>query len=75
MPTLVTTCADAACHGASVSRPFIEADAPDITHQELMEFEFGSIEWSDPHAEFSGASSPDVKKVIDAWRMCGARFD
>ena len=75
LPKLADTCGQAACHGAQVSRPFIEADAPNLTHQELMEFEFGSIEWSDPHSEYSGAGIPEVKKVIDAWRLCGAKLD
>jgi hypothetical protein len=75
MPKLVASCAQASCHASEINRPYIEEGAPVKTHQELMEFEFGSIEWSDPHADYSGASESDFKKAIDAWRICGAKLD
>ena len=75
MPKLVASCAQASCHSSDVLRPYIDGDDPVKTHAELMEFEFGSIEWSDPHSEYSGASASDFKKAIDAWRICGAKLD
>jgi hypothetical protein len=75
MPKLVASCAQASCHGSETNRPFIEEASAQKTHEELMEFEFGSIEWSDPHADYSGASESDFKKAIDAWRICGAKLD
>ena len=75
MPKLVASCAQASCHSNELNRPLIEAAAPQKTHEELMELGFGSIEWSDPHSEYSGASDSDFKKAIDAWRLCGAKLD
>ena len=75
LPKLVASCAQASCHSSDFIRPYIDGDAPAQTHAELMEFEFGSIEWSDPHSDYSGASETDFKKAIDAWRICGAKLD
>lgn len=75
LPKLVASCAQASCHSSDVVRPFIDGDQPVLTHQELMEFDFGSIEWSDPHSDYSGASESSFKKAIDAWRLCGAKLD
>lgn len=75
LPRLVATCGQSSCHAAELHRPFIDGESAQTTHDELMAFEFGSLEWSDPHSEYSGASVPDFKKAIDAWRMCGAPLD
>lgn len=75
LPKLVASCGQASCHSSDFIRPYIDGDAPALTHTELMEFEFGSIEWSDPHSDYSGASETDFKKAIDAWRICGAKLD
>jgi hypothetical protein len=74
-PRLAATCGQSTCHAAQKTRPFIEAGSAKATHAELMAFEFGSLEWSDPHSDYSGAGEPDLKKAIDAWRMCGAPQD
>jgi hypothetical protein len=75
LPKLAASCAQASCHASEMNRPYIDESAPQKTHEELMEFEFGSLEWSDPHADYSGASESDLKKALDAWRICGAKLD
>jgi hypothetical protein len=77
MPRLVATCGLSACHAEQVNRPFIEAAAPQMTHDELMAFGFGSLEWSlsEAHPEVAGASEPAFRKPVDAWRTCGAKLD
>lgn len=75
LPRLAATCAQSTCHAMQSNRPFIDVGSPKLSHEELMEFEFGSIEWSDPHSEYSGATEPGLKKVIGDWRMCGAPLD
>jgi hypothetical protein len=75
LPKLAASCGQTSCHADQMNRPFIAASAAKMTHEELMEFEFGSIEWSDPHSEYSGANEPDLKKALDAWRLCGAKLD
>lgn len=72
LPKLATSCGDAACHGDGVTPPQIDVTSPADTHAALMEYAFGSLEWSDPHPDYSGAQEPDLKKAIDAWRLCGA---
>ena len=56
LPKLVASCGQASCHSNEANRPYIDEAAPAKTHEELMEFQFGSIEWSDPHSDYSGAS-------------------
>lgn len=75
LPKLSASCGQAGCHSEFMNRPFIAASSAQKTHDELMEFDFGSLEWSDPHSEYSGASDPDLKKAIDSWRLCGAKLD
>ena len=77
LPRLVATCGQSACHGSMLNRPFIDADAPQMTHQELMEFQFGSLEWSlgDDHPETPGAAEPAFRTPVDNWRMCGGKLD
>ena len=75
MPRLVDTCGNAACHGGTANAPMIDARSPTLTHEALMDFDFGSLEWSDPHPFPSGAAERDFREAITAWRMCKAPLD
>ena len=72
LPKLAASCGDASCHGEGATAPQIDVTSPADTHAALMDYAFGSLEWSDPHPDYSGAQEPELKKALDAWRLCGA---